>query len=100
MELPSVTSIESGGYALPGGRLLRRIEHAAPVSAVAFAPMGRDLVSGTVNGSILVTRDDGASRALQAGAMSPRSSSGATSSASDASPTATGGDHPRAAALP
>jgi len=90
-ELPSVTPIESGGftsavpavsaegdraaiargnavelYALPGGRLLRRIEHAAPVSAVAFAPMGRDLVSGAVDGSIRVTRDDGASRALQA----------------------------------
>ena len=92
-ELPSVTPIEGGGftsafpavsaegdraaiargnavelYALPGGRLLRRIEHAAPVSAVAFAPMGRDLVSGAVDGSILVTRDDGASRALQAAA--------------------------------
>jgi WD40 repeat protein len=92
-ELPSVTPIASGGftsafpavsaggdraaiargtavelYALPGSRLLRRIEHAAPVSAVAFAPMGRDLVSGAVDGSILVTRDDGASRALQAAA--------------------------------
>jgi WD40 repeat protein len=92
-ELPSVTPIESGGftsafpavsaegdraaiargtavelYALPGGHLLRRIEHAAPVSAVAFAPMGRDLVSGAIDGSILVTRDDGASRALQAAA--------------------------------
>src|SRR5678815_3738211 len=55
-------------YALPGGQLLRRIEHAAPVSAVAFAPMGRDVVSGAVDGSILVTRDDGASRALQAAA--------------------------------
>jgi WD40 repeat protein/serine/threonine protein kinase len=90
-ELPSVTPIESGDftsafpavsaggdraaiargnlvelYALPDGRLLRRIEHAAPVSAVAFAPMGRDLVSGAVDGSIFVTRDDGASRALQA----------------------------------
>jgi len=92
-ELPSVKPIEGGGftsafpavsaegdraaiargnavelYALPGGRLLRRIEHAAPVSAVAFASMGRDLVSGAVDGSILVTRDDGASRALQAAA--------------------------------
>jgi WD40 repeat protein len=92
-ELPSVTPIESGGftsafpavsaggdraaiargnavelYALPGGRLLRRIEHAAPVSAVAFAPMGRDVVSGAVDGSILITRDDGSSRALQAAA--------------------------------
>jgi WD40 repeat protein len=92
-ELPSVTPIASGGfrsarpavsaegdraaitrgntvevYELPGRRLLRRIEHAAPVSAVAFAPMGRDVVSGAVDGSILVTRDDGASRALQAAA--------------------------------
>jgi len=90
-ELPSVTPIESGGftsafpavsaegdraaiargndvelYALPGGHLLRRIKHAAPVSAVTFAPMGRDLVTGAVDGSILITRDDGSSRALQA----------------------------------
>jgi WD40 repeat protein len=90
-ELPSVIPIESGGftsafpavsaegdraaiargtavelYALPGGRLLRRIEHAAPVSAVAFAPMGRDLVSGAVDGSIRITHDDETSRALQA----------------------------------
>jgi WD40 repeat protein/serine/threonine protein kinase len=90
-ELPSVTPIASGGftsavpvvsvdgaraaiargnvvdvYALPGGHLLRRIEHAAPVSAVAFAPMGPDVVSGAIDGSILVTRDDGVSRALQA----------------------------------
>ena len=46
-------------YELPGGRLLRRIEHAAPVSAVAFEPLGRDLVSGAVDGSILITRDGG-----------------------------------------
>jgi len=92
-ELPSVTPIVSGGftsafpavsaggdraaiargnaidvYALPGGQLLRRIEHAAPVSAVAFAPTGRDVVSGAIDGSILITREDGASRALQAAA--------------------------------
>jgi len=92
-ELPSVTPIENGGftsafpavsaegdraaiargnavelYAIPGGHFLRRIEHAAPVTAVAFAPMGRDLVSGAVDGAILVTRDDGTSRALQAAA--------------------------------
>jgi WD40 repeat protein len=90
-ELPSVTPIEIGEftspfpavsaegdraaiargnavelYALPGGRLLRRIEHAAPVSAVAFAPKGRDVVSGAIDGSLFVTRDDGTSRALQA----------------------------------
>jgi WD40 repeat protein len=92
-ELPNVTPIVSGGftsafpavsdggdraaiargnavelYALPGGRLLRRIDHSAPVSAVAFAPVGRDVVSGAVDGSILVTREGEASRALQAAA--------------------------------
>lgn len=89
-ELPSVTPIADGGftsafpavsaggdraaiargntvelYALPGGRLLRRIEHGAPVSAVAFARTGQDVVSGATDGSILVTRDDGTSRALR-----------------------------------
>jgi serine/threonine protein kinase/WD40 repeat protein len=92
-ELPSVTPIAVGGftsafpavsaggdraavargngvelYALPGGRLLRRIEHRAPVSAVAFARTGTDVVSGALDGSILVTRDDGTERALQASA--------------------------------
>jgi WD40 repeat protein/serine/threonine protein kinase len=92
-ELPSVTPIADGGYtsafpavstggdraaiahgdavelyALPGGPLLRRIRHGAPVSAVAFAGVGRDLVSGAVDGSIRVTRDDGTDRALQASA--------------------------------
>ena len=38
------------------------------MSAVAFASMGRDVVSGAVDGSILVTRDNGACRALQAAA--------------------------------
>ena len=38
------------------------------MSAVAFATMGRDVVSGAVDGSILITRDDGDSRALQAAA--------------------------------
>jgi WD40 repeat protein len=92
-ELPSVTPIADGGYTsafpavstggdraaivhgdavelyeLPGGRLLRRIRHGAPVSTVAFAGAGRDLVSGAVDGSILVTRDDGTDRTLQASA--------------------------------
>jgi WD40 repeat protein len=47
-------------YELPGGRLLRTIAHGAPVNAVAFASTGRDIVSGAVDGSLLVTRDDGA----------------------------------------
>jgi WD40 repeat protein len=45
-------------YELPGGRLLRTIAHVAAVNAVAFAPTGHDLVSGAVDGSLLVTRDD------------------------------------------
>jgi len=47
-------------YELPGGRLLRTIAHGAAVNAVAFASEGRDLVSGAVDGSLLVTRDNGA----------------------------------------
>jgi WD40 repeat protein/serine/threonine protein kinase len=51
-------------YEVPGGRLLRTIAHGAAVNAVAFASTGRDLVSGTVDGSLLVTRDNGALLAL------------------------------------
>jgi hypothetical protein len=53
-------------YELPGGRLVRTIAHGAPVSALAFAPTGRDLVSGATDGSLLVTRDGGARIALPA----------------------------------
>src|SRR5262249_6359901 len=45
-------------YALPSGRLVRTISHPAAVNAVAFAPSGPDLVSGAVDGSLLVTSDD------------------------------------------
>jgi eukaryotic-like serine/threonine-protein kinase len=45
-------------YALPSGQLLRTITHAAPVNAVAFAPVGHDLVSGALDGSLTITRDD------------------------------------------
>ena len=51
-------------YELPGGRLLSTIAHGAPVNAVAFASAGRDIVSGAVDGSLLVTRDNGARLAL------------------------------------
>jgi WD40 repeat protein/serine/threonine protein kinase len=44
-------------YALPSGQLLRTIVHSAAVSAVAFAPVGHDLVSGAIDGSLLITRD-------------------------------------------
>jgi WD40 repeat protein/serine/threonine protein kinase len=47
-------------YGVPGGRLLRTIAHGAAVNAVAFASTGGDLISGAVDGSLLVTRDDGA----------------------------------------
>lgn len=57
-------------YELPGSRLLRTITHSAPVSTVAFASTGRDVVSGAIDGSVLVTRDNGAVLAL------PMSSSG------------------------
>jgi WD40 repeat protein/serine/threonine protein kinase len=51
-------------YELPGGRLLHTIAHGAAVNAVAFASTGADLVSGAVDGSLLVTRENGAQLAL------------------------------------
>src|SRR5262249_15620765 len=53
-------------YELSGGHLLRKILHDAPVSTVAFATSGRDIVSGAVDGSLLVTRDNGAALSLPA----------------------------------
>jgi WD40 repeat protein len=53
-------------YELPGGRLLRTITHDAAVNAVAFATTGRDVISGAVDGSLLVTRDDGGRLVLPA----------------------------------
>jgi WD40 repeat protein len=53
-------------YALPGAHLVRTIAHRAPVSAVAFAAAGHDVVSGAVDGSLLVTGDDRAPLALPA----------------------------------
>jgi WD40 repeat protein/serine/threonine protein kinase len=44
-------------YALPSGYRLHTISHAAPVTAVAFATEGHELVSGAIDGSLLVTRD-------------------------------------------
>jgi WD40 repeat protein/tRNA A-37 threonylcarbamoyl transferase component Bud32 len=44
-------------YELPGRRLLRAIPHLAAVNTVAFASAGHDLVSGAVDGSLLVARD-------------------------------------------
>jgi WD40 repeat protein/serine/threonine protein kinase len=45
-------------YALPSGQLLRTIAFPAAVNAVAFAPVGHDLISGAVDGSLRFTRDD------------------------------------------
>src|SRR5262249_22050934 len=63
-------------YELPGGRLLRRVRHSAAVSALGFSRAGHDLVSGAVDGSLLVTRYSGeplslpaAPRAIDAVAM-------------------------------
>lgn len=47
-------------YELPSGRLLRSVDHAAAVNAVAFSSSSRDVVSGAVDGSVFVTRDGGA----------------------------------------
>ena len=88
-ELPSVSPISDGGftsafpvvsdagdraaiargndvqlYELPAGRLVRTISHAAPVSAVAFASTGRELISGAVDGSLRIAHDDGTQLAL------------------------------------
>jgi WD40 repeat protein/serine/threonine protein kinase len=51
-------------YALPSGQLLRTITHPAAVNAAAFAPAGHDLVSGAVDGSLLLTHDEGEPVAL------------------------------------
>jgi WD40 repeat protein/serine/threonine protein kinase len=44
-------------YELPSGRLLGTIAHASPVTVVAFADRGTDLVTGAQDGSLIVTRD-------------------------------------------
>lgn len=44
-------------YELPSRRVVRTITHSAALNAVAFASTGHDLVSGAVDGSLLVTRD-------------------------------------------
>jgi WD40 repeat protein len=53
-------------YELPSGRLLRTITHGAAVNTVAFASAGHDLVTGAIDGSLLVTRGSGAQIALPA----------------------------------
>jgi WD40 repeat protein len=55
-------------YALPGGRLLRTLEHGAAVSAIAFtdSDAGHTMASGALDGSVRVVREDGSTLALQA----------------------------------
>jgi hypothetical protein len=53
-------------YELPRGRWLHTIAHDAPVTTVPFASAGRDIVSGAVDGSLLVTRESGALLAPEA----------------------------------
>jgi WD40 repeat protein/serine/threonine protein kinase len=45
-------------YELPSGRLVRTIMHPAPVTAVGFATAGPDVVSGSIDGTVLVTQGD------------------------------------------
>jgi eukaryotic-like serine/threonine-protein kinase len=90
-ELPSATPIETAGftsaspavtsagdlaaiahgtavrlYELPGGRPIREVDHGSAVSAIAFADTGRSVVSGALDGSVRVQREDGTELALQA----------------------------------
>ena len=51
-------------YELPSGRLVHTITHGGLVNTVAFSSMGHDLITGAVDGSLLVTRDTGARLAL------------------------------------
>jgi WD40 repeat protein len=44
-------------YELPGGRIVNTVHHDAAVTTVAFAPSGRELVSGSSDGSLVVTPD-------------------------------------------
>jgi len=51
-------------YDLATGHLIRTIGHTAAVSAVAFSTTGHDLVSGSIDGAVMVTVDDRAPAAL------------------------------------
>lgn len=57
-------------YALPGRHLLHTIVHPAAVNAVAFGPAGHDLITGALDGSLKLMRDDSDPIAL------PRSTAG------------------------
>ena len=46
-------------YELPGGRVVRKVVHPDRVTALAFARSGRDLASGSADGSLRITHDTG-----------------------------------------
>ncbi len=45
-------------YELPGGKIVSNVHHNAPVTTVAFASSGHELVSGSVDGSVVVASDE------------------------------------------
>jgi WD40 repeat protein/serine/threonine protein kinase len=51
-------------YELPGGRVVGTVQHGALVTAIAFAAVGRDLVTGSADGSLRLTREEGEQREL------------------------------------
>src|SRR5262249_54832919 len=68
--LPAAIAVSSAGdraavavgndaeiYALPGGHRLRSVHHGDVVTTLAFARAGHDLVSGSRDGSLQITRD-------------------------------------------
>jgi WD40 repeat protein len=53
-------------YRLPGGELLRTVQHSAPITTVRFSTNGHDLVTGSSDGEILITREGVESSSLPA----------------------------------
>jgi WD40 repeat protein len=53
-------------YDLPSARVQRTVQHRARVHAIAFAGSGRDLISGAIDGSVIVTRENGSVTAMPA----------------------------------
>ncbi|TMQ11967.1 MAG: hypothetical protein E6J90_33105 [Deltaproteobacteria bacterium] len=53
-------------YEVPGNRLVEVIQHSSRISAVAFSRTGHDVVSGAVDGTLLVTRSGRAASLLAA----------------------------------
>jgi WD40 repeat protein len=62
--IPRGTTVQVFG--IPTGRLLRTTEHGAAISAITFADSGRTMMSGALDGSARIVREDGTELALQA----------------------------------